>query len=112
ILQTHAPTPSLPVALQVDARQAAERLAGAIRIPTVSEQEAGKADQQSFVRLREYIEQTFPRVHRALRRDVIGESSLLYTWQGERTDLKPIALLAHLDVVPAEPEKSQWTHPP
>ena len=112
VSQTHAPTPALPVALQVDARQAAERLAGAIRIPTVSEQEAGKTNQQTFVELREYIERAFPRVHRALRRDVVGEYSLLYTWQGERTDLKPIALLAHLDVVPAEAEKSQWTHPP
>lgn len=111
VSQTHAPVPALPVAHQVDATQAAERLAGAIRIPTVSEQEAGKTNQQTFVELHTYIERTFPRVHATLRREVVSEYSLLYTWQGERADLKPIALLAHMDVVPAEAQKS-WTHPP
>jgi carboxypeptidase PM20D1 len=92
--------------------QAAERLAGAIRIPTVSEQETGKPDPRTLIELHAYIERAFPQVHAVLRREVVGEHSLLYTWQGERNDLKPIALLAHMDVVPAEVEKSLWTHPP
>lgn len=114
VLKSQPPAPTLepPVTFHVDAMQAAERLAGAIRIPTVSEQEAGGINQQSFIELHAYIERAFPSVHAALRREVIGEYSLLYTWQGERNDLKPIALLAHMDVVPAEAEKSKWTHPP
>ena len=112
VAQPQAPTPAPPPAFHVDAMQAAERLAGAIRIPTVSTQEAGRTNQQTFIELHAYIERTFPRVHAALRREVIGEYSLLYTWQGQRNDLKPIAFLAHLDVVPAEGEKSLWTQPP
>ena len=110
--QPQALTPAPPAAFHVDAMQAAERLAGAIRIPTVSAQEAGRTNQRTFIELHAYIERAFPRVHAALRREVIGEYSLLYTWQGQRNDLKPIALLAHLDVVPAEAERSKWTHPP
>ena len=112
VSQPQVSTPAPLAAFHVDAMQAAERLAGAIRIPTVSEQEAGQTNQQTFVALHAYIERAFPRVHTALRREVIGEYSLLYTWQGTRNDLKAIALLAHLDVVPAEAEKSEWTHPP
>jgi carboxypeptidase PM20D1 len=104
--------PAAPPELHIDAMQAAERLAGAIRIPTVSEQETGKADPRTMIELHAYIERTFPQVHAVLRREVVGEHSLLYRWQGERSDLKPIALLAHMDVVPAEVEKSLWTHPP
>jgi len=112
VSQPQAPAPARPAAFHVDAMQAAERLAGAIRIPTVSEQEAGSTNQHTFIELHAYLERAFPRVHATLRHEVIGEYSLLYTWKGERNDLKPIALLAHMDVVPAEAEKSSWTHPP
>jgi carboxypeptidase PM20D1 len=112
VSQPQAPMPPPPVAFHVDAMQAAERLAGAIRIPTVSEQEAGKTNLQTFIELHAYIERAFPKVHAVLKREVVGEYSLLYTWQGQRNDLKPIAVLAHMDVSPAEVEKSLWTHPP
>ena len=78
----------------------------------MSEPEAGGINHRALIELHAYLERAFPRVHASLRREVIGEYSLLYTWKGERNDLKPIALLAHLDVVPAEAEKSLWTHPP
>ena len=97
--------------IRVSARRAAET-AGAIRIPTVSEQESDQTDHTTFIELHKYIERAFPRVHTTLRREVVGDYSLLYTWQGEQQDLKPIALLGHLDVVPAQAEKSEWTHPP
>jgi len=104
--------PAVQPKLHIDAMQAAERLAAAIRIPTVSEQATGTADPRTLIELHAYILRSFPRVHAVLRREVVGEHSLLYTWQGERGDLKPIALLAHMDVVPAEVDKSRWTHPP
>ncbi len=63
--------------------------------------------------LHAYLEGAFPRVHAALSKEVVGELSLLYTWQGRETAEKPILLMAHLDVVPVlAGTEDDWTHPP
>jgi carboxypeptidase PM20D1 len=49
-------------------------------------------------------------VHQKLRREVINGYSLLYIWQGSRADLEPVMLMAHQDVVSADP--TEWTYPP
>jgi carboxypeptidase PM20D1 len=36
--------------------------------------------------------------------------SLLYTWPGSKPELEPVLLMAHQDVVSADP--SEWSHPP
>ncbi len=56
------------------------------------------------------LEETYPLVHQKLKREVINGYSLLYTWQGSRPDLEPVMLMAHQDVVSADP--AGWTHPP
>ena len=100
-----------PIALRPDAELAAH-LAGALRLPTVSGP-TGPAEPRAFLELHAYLETTFPRAHQALRREVVGEYSLLYTWAGSEPALPPILLLAHLDVVPAEvTAAAKWTHPP
>ena len=43
---------------------------------------------------------SFPTVHAVLRRDVVGDASLLYEWTGSDPTLDPVVLIAHLDVVP------------
>ena len=44
---------------------------------------------------------------------MIGEYSLLYSWQGRDPSRKPILLMSHIDVVLVEPEtEDQWTYPP
>jgi carboxypeptidase PM20D1 len=50
--------------------------------------------------LHTYLEQAFPTVHGALTKEVVGDYSLLYTWKGSQPQLKPILLMAHVDVVP------------
>ena len=103
--------PAQPI--RMDANQASERLAGAIRIPTVSYQDQSRINHQTFLAFHDYLEQSFPRVHETLRREVVGGYSLLYTWKGTKEELKPILLLAHMDVVPVEPvTKTDWTYPP
>lgn len=99
--------------VEVDAMRAAERLAGALRFPTVSHQAAGQLDAAAFSGLRAYLEQVFPRVHAKLQRELVAEQSLLYTWSGSDPALAPVLLLSHLDVVPVEPgTESTWQHPP
>jgi carboxypeptidase PM20D1 len=97
----------------LDAGAAAERLAGALRFRTVSNQDHGALDASQFLGLHQYLQQAFPRVHAALGREVVGGYSLLYTWAGSDPALAPILLMGHMDVVPVEPgTEAQWTHPP
>jgi carboxypeptidase PM20D1 len=98
--------------LAVDARAAAERLAGAVRFPTVSHENGENVEAAAFDGLHQYLQQVFPRVHATMTLETVGGYSLLYTWKGRRPQLPPILLMSHQDVVPVEPgtEKS-WTHP-
>src|SRR5918999_1024326 len=81
---------------------ARQRLAGSLRIPTISSEDAAAFDAEPFRMLHKYLETAFPRVHAQLRREMVGTHSLLYTWQGSDPSLEPILLSGHLDVVPVD----------
>lgn len=107
-----APPDSGP-ALTIDSAGAADRLAGAVRFPTVSLSSGGPIDTAAFLGLHRYLETSFPLVHSTLTREVVGGLSLLYTWTGADPSLPPVVLMGHMDVVPvSEPTRSQWTHGP
>jgi carboxypeptidase PM20D1 len=92
---------------------AAERLSGAIRIPTISAEDEAAFDDGAFERLRAYLENAFPLAHSRLRREIVGTHSLLYTWPGTDSAANPILLIGHMDVVPIEPgTEDTWTHDP
>lgn len=100
-----------PIALQTDA--VADKLAGAVRLQTVSSQEDPAQNEQEFRKLHAWLEQQFPLVHQKLKREEVGGLSLLYTWQGTDPKAKPIALMAHQDVVPIAPgTEAKWQQPP
>ncbi|HEV8580739.1 MAG TPA: M20 family peptidase [Thermoanaerobaculia bacterium] len=99
--------------LAIDARAAAERLAGAIRFPTVSHEDGKTVEAEAFRGLHSHLAQSFPRVHAVLTRETVADYSLLYTWKGRNPNLAPILLMSHLDVVPIEPgTERDWTQPP
>ena len=91
---------------------AAQRLAGAVRIPTVSG--AGSSvDAEAFRTLHTHLAASFPRVHATLRHEPVNTHSLLFTWPGSDSTLKPILLMGHLDVVPVEPgTEDKWQQGP
>ena len=92
--------------------QLAERLAGALRLQTVSREDRPVAAAELRA-LHAYLRATFPAVHGALQVETVGELSLLYTWPGQEATARPYLLLAHQDVVPVEAaSESKWTHPP
>lgn len=92
---------------------AAERLAMALRFPTISHEDPNAFDAEPFQGLHAHLEAAFPRVHAQLRRETVGTHSLLYTWVGTDPALKPILLVGHQDVVPVEPATEQsWQQPP
>jgi carboxypeptidase PM20D1 len=108
-----AADPAPAAAAYVPPPGAAERLAEALRIPTLSPQDAADFDGAAFAALHALLEARFPRVHAELGRERVGEHSLLYTWPGSDPSLPPLLLMAHLDVVPVEPgTEDGWTHPP
>ena len=97
----------------IDGQEVAEHLANSLRFRTISDQDPAQSNADEFVGLHEFLEETFPRVHSTLRKELIGDYSLLYTWKGQEKGLKPILLLAHQDVVGVEVEtEKDWTYPP
>src|SRR3990167_9128491 len=95
----------------VDAAAAAGRLSAAVPLRTVWS--ATNANAASFEALRQLIQASYPGVHATLTRQIIGQHALLYTWPGTDPQAKPIALLAHQDVVSVAPGTDKdWQVPP
>ena len=100
-----------PVA--VDEQAIADKLAGALRFKTVSSYDEPTLNADEFLRLHAYLQQRFPKVHATLKREMVGDLSLLYTWQGNDAQALPILLMAHQDVVPIAPgTESTWQAEP
>ena len=83
----------------------AKKLSAMIRCETVSV--PGEDQREKFLAFHKVLEGLFPLVHEKLRKTEI-DGSLLYTWKGEKND-RPLVLMSHQDVVPAEGE---WEHGP
>ena len=79
---------------------AAERLAKALACRTLAYHD--RLETAEFEKLHALLRTSFPHVHRELRREVVGEFGLLYTWKGRDPSRRPLLLMAHQDVVPVE----------
>lgn len=100
-------------ATPIDTAAAAAHLAGALRFPTVSLASGGPIDTAAFLGLHAYLQESYPRVHATLKRELVNGLSLLYTWAGTDSTLPPAVLMGHLDVVPVPaPNLAEWTHTP
>lgn len=92
---------------------AVQRLSDAIQIPTISPTDYSPEELAPFEELHAFLEESYPRVHAELQREVVGPCSLLYTWPGKDEEARPAVLMSHLDVVPvSQQELPDWTHPP
>jgi carboxypeptidase PM20D1 len=76
----------------------------AITFKTISYNDSALSDKNDFLKFHQFLIEAYPLLHTTLRREVINNYSLLYTWPGTDTTLKPVLLLAHMDVVPIEKE--------
>jgi len=94
----------------VDAAAVAEHLAAAVRCQTVPQDDRGTPDPEAFRQLHAMLADMYPLVHQRLGREVINGYSLLYTWPGSNAELEPVMLMAHQDVVSADPDG--WTYAP
>ncbi|MBR1223432.1 MULTISPECIES: M20 family peptidase [unclassified Bradyrhizobium] len=97
----------------VDAQAVAARLSEAIRFRTISSHENPDQHAEALRGMQTHIERSFPAFHAAAKREIVGQYSLLYTWEGSDSKAPPIALLAHQDVVPVAPgTEKDWQQPP
>jgi carboxypeptidase PM20D1 len=84
----------------------------AIQIKTVSKGDTLPIDTAEFVAFRQFLEGSYPLIHRQLKRQVFNEFSYLYEWKGKDSSLAPWVLMAHQDVVPVEgAAEKNWTVP-
>lgn len=76
-----------------------ERLAGGIRIPTVSS-EVDRETDNPFIRFKEYLRESYPVVYARMDTLTINKYGLLFHWKGSDPSLEPILFCSHYDVVP------------
>jgi Gly-Xaa carboxypeptidase len=96
--------------------RAIDWLGGAVRIPTETFDDMGDVTEpvwEKFLPLHDYLEDSFPLLHSNLELTKVNTYGLLYVWKGSDSDLKPLLLAAHQDVVPVlETTINEWQHPP
>lgn len=95
----------------VNAQAAAMRLGQAVQLATIWTPKDEHA--AAFESLHQHLATSFPFAHKTLQRQVLGRHALLYTWPGRDAQARPVALMAHQDVVPVAPgTEGQWQVPP
>ena len=97
---TYVPAPDEREALAL-----ADKLAQMVRVETVSVPETDQ--RKKFLAFHHCLEQLFPLVHERLEKTEI-DGNLLFYWKGQAS-ARPLVLMSHQDVVPAEGE---WLHGP
>ena len=94
-------------------RTAIEKLSEALKLKTISHQDASEVDAKEFNKLHELLENSFPLIYKKLQKEIINDFSLLFTWSGSDPELKPAIFMAHMDVAPISPgTEGDWEHPP
>lgn len=98
---------------KIDSDEIISRLSESIQLKTISDYDTSKINPKPYLDFHDFLETAYPLLHQKLEKQIINQYSLLYTWHGKNPQLKPIAFLAHFDVVPVEPETEQeWIHKP
>ncbi|SMN17674.1 similar to Saccharomyces cerevisiae YJL172W CPS1 Vacuolar carboxypeptidase yscS [Maudiozyma saulgeensis] len=94
-----------------------ERLSGAVQIPTLMDDDPPNPEEDpdyysEFITLHNYLNETFPLIHKNLKLEFINTFGLLYTWTGSDASLKPMLFTAHQDVVPVNNDTiDDWSFP-
>lgn len=108
--------PELPPG--INAETVARHLGEAVRFRTIARQ-VGASDSEraesraAFQDMQAWLLRTYPRLAAGTRLEVLGNGSLLFTWEGSHPQLDPVLLMAHMDVVPIAPnEDDKWQYPP
>ncbi|ORY35731.1 hypothetical protein BCR39DRAFT_511770 [Naematelia encephala] len=110
---------SLDVSELIPGKEAQIRdwLSGAVKIPTEIFDVMGEIGEDPrwdvFYEFADYLEKSFPLVHKHLTKTRVMTHALVFEWQGSDPSLQPILLTGHQDVVPVlNATRGLWTHDP
>jgi len=99
--------------IELDANGVLDRLAEALRFPTVSHEGQGTMDVAAFEAFIDWVERSYPAVMAEMTLRRVSGYTLLFTWTGSDPDLAPVLFAGHYDVVPVVPgTEDAWAHPP
>ncbi|MBN8703634.1 MAG: M20 family peptidase [Bacteroidetes bacterium] len=105
------PPISAPISFKMDTASI-KNLCDAINYQTVSFDDTSLIDKNQFTLFTKFLSERYPLVDSILLPQKIN-SSLLYTWKGKNNNIKPIILIAHMDVVPAtNTSDNKWKEDP
>ena len=88
---------------EFDKAAAVAALQTLVRCKTVSYHDSSKEDPHEFERLISLLPSLYPHVFSACSMEQLPGRALLFRWPGQ-TPGDPAVLMAHFDVVPADPE--------
>lgn len=84
-----------------DLQSAINHLSKAIQFKTISYPNY-EMDYEIFSDFLEFLESSYPHIHKKCPREIVNKYSPVYYWKGKDSKLKPLLLIAHYDVVPVE----------
>lgn len=91
-------------------REAINHMSQAIQIATETPNDLFQYDSATFLKYRNFIENAYPLIHQQLERTIIDSFQYIYKWKGTDSNLLPIVLMAHYDVVPVEASAIKLWH--
>jgi len=100
-----------PVTLQEFGDESAANLSKAITFPAISYSIDSPIDTAAFKGFDNFLSEAYPLINSRLKKEFFSGFSLLYTWEGKNAELKPVILMAHMDVVPPG-DTVAWTKQP
>lgn len=80
--------------------KAVGRLAGGIRIATISSVDYEDTDFGPFDEFKTYLQQQYPQIYAKMDTVTINNYGLVFRWKGKKNNANPILFLSHYDVVP------------
>lgn len=107
------PTPPKNPIPHSDARgddAAVERFREMLRLPTVWGREDPNADHTPFDQFMPKMRQLYPNLFNTAKLEMVNTYGILLEWKGADDAAAPVVLMAHYDVVAADP--ANWTHDP
>jgi carboxypeptidase PM20D1 len=106
-------TPAEDLSLDIPMEAAVERFSQSLQFPTVSQDAEPRINATALSDFHRFLAESFPLVHASGNPQTINQHALVFHFPGTDPSLKPILLMGHMDVVPADPVSlDQWTYPP
>lgn len=94
----------------LDTNDIATKFSKSLQYATISHKDYFDANKTHFLDFQKYLESALPLVHNKLKKEVVNNYSLFYTWEGKGND-KPVMLMGHYDVVPVESStEDEWIY--